>query len=140
MGEFMTTHCVALGEGVSEADQPGKRVDEDTKVFAITHPPWYTISNRIDERLEGLNPPRQLTEDWNRNVAELGPYQTWEEIDFEKRYIQHIELAPPAEAALRKIKMLLNVGDVCLVCGDRCYDLCPRRLVYERIQENGYHK
>lgn len=131
----MTAYSLAvMGEGTSEADQKGLFVEDDTEVFRISHPPWINICRRGKE-MESLSPPRQLSEDWNRNVAELGPYETWEEINYEKKYYEHIEFSPAAEKALRKLRMLCKARDVCIVCGDPYYELCPRRLIYERVQE-----
>lgn len=118
------------------ADQDGEVTDRDTVYFCLKHPPWMCMTLNSIGTLEGLEPPSKLTRDWNKTVIYNSIPETWEEVDYEERYREHLRTNKKAGKDLRRVLTLSKHQDVCLICQDQFYQFCIRRIIYEYIQEN----
>jgi len=136
----MTAKDMATFSDVAEADQDGKRVTEDTELFAIEHPPFITTAPRRAESLHGLKPPKNATSDFKRGMAEVSydakVPEVMKEIKYEKQYKKMLNFNPEAEKELFRIKMLLKTRDVCIISGSPTYPYCPRKIVYDMVMED----
>lgn len=135
MGELMTAKDLAVFAGNASADQDGKFVDEDTRLYAIDHPPFITVAPDRAEKLYGLKPPKGAVADWNREVPTNGLLETWEKVNYEKQYKNMLSFNPQAEKDLFEIRMALKAKDVCIVSGSPLYPYCPRGIVYRKLTE-----
>lgn len=119
------------------ADQEGLEITPDTVYFCLKHPPWMCMTLEEEGTLEGLEPPSKLTREWNKEIIDSTVPKTWEKINYEERYRNHLENNEEAKNDLYRISTLSKHQDVCLICQDPFYQFCIRRIIYEYLQENG---
>lgn len=135
----MTARDLHAFSDVAEADQEGKMMDSDTKLFSIDHPPYITVAPDRATHLHGLEPRKDATADWNRAFPEVDYSVTvpeiWDRINYEKNYRNMLNFNPEAEKDLFNIRMALKTRDVCIVSGSPTYPYCPRKIVYDVIKE-----
>lgn len=126
---------------IAEADQKGKTIKSedvfkgDTTVVSISHPPFVKMSWSADEVMDQLEPPKTIIRDWNRQIPEKEIDDVWKDINYEERYREYLLTDSKADSAMFKLEMMLEGGDVVLGCTCRMYEYCPRRIVYEVLEE-----
>lgn len=133
----MTATHHASGSDYAETDQEDKLVTEDTVLFCLVHPPWMCLSIETRDDLYGLKPPDSLVRDWNKEIINGYTPEVWKEIEYERRYKEHINTDKDAKQDIFRISMLTRNEDVCLMCQCQFYHFCIRRIVYEHLEENG---
>lgn len=127
---------------VAHSDQ-GDIISDETYLFGIPHPPYINPEPYVDEMLNNLEPPNELRRDWFKasNNGIIGPEalaEGFQEVNYEERYMEHLNNSVPVTKDLKKVKEKLDEGRrvafICS-CGRLMYPLCPRRILVERLTE-----
>ena len=105
--------------------------------------PWF--SGAIDENRPALGPPTDLldevktrTEDFKiQGLCEEGAHNAaWDEVDFDRRYREHLETSEDAQRAMDDLLSAVEAGeDVVLVCFEAEKKQCHRHALREVLEE-----
>ena len=137
-GTVTETYAAAISNGLVD-------VEGATLVGVVRQPPrWF--HGTVDENLRHLGPPVDLL-DAVRDRREMlkaggmcdeGAHNAaWEEVDFERRYREHLDTDPDARDAFDALAARVREGEsVALVCFEGEKKACHRRLLAERLREH----
>lgn len=133
MGELTTADYRTSRADVFH-DDFGEMLSGDVKIASVRHPPYLKVIGEVDMEL-GLRPPPQLAEDWIREMTgTVSIPEAWKKIEYERRYKEFLS-SDGATKTLTRLRTVLKHNDVALVCTCHAFPFCPRRIIYERIEE-----
>lgn len=99
----------------------------------------------VDENVVAVAPPEALLEETKRRHEELklagmcdeeAHNAAWEETGFERRYREHLDTDPDAQAAVEDLLARLRAGeDLALVCFEGDAKRCHRHVLRERLRD-----
>lgn len=135
-GTLSETHLAALREGLT--DLPRGAV-----LVGVTRNPVGGLRNVVDENRDALGPPSDVLEEFRgvredykmRGLCEEEAHNSaWLEVDFERRYLDHLEKSKRARDDWGELVEWLRGGkDVVLVCYEGENRRCHRHLLREYL-------
>lgn len=131
------TYVAALQHGT--ADVP----DAAVKVGVVRKPTrWFYP--QVDENFPALGPPEALLEEFQahrdvlaEDLSDAAAHnQAWDELEFDRRYLEYLDTSPEARDAFEDVVRLLAAeGAVVLVCFENTDEKrCHRTLLVDRLR------
>lgn len=142
-GSITDTYVAALQHDLVD-------LDDDTHLVGVVRRPTRWFNPQVDENLTALAPPEDLfTEFQDRrdeleaegHAEEAAHNQAWTDVDYDRRYLQHIETDPAAQAAVDELLGRVNTGaTIALVCYEntedkRCHRTALRTYLEEQVDQ-----
>lgn len=125
-------------------------LDEDTQLVGVVRRPTRWFNPQVDENITALAPPEDLFIDFQNRRDELeaeghsgeaAHNQAWTDVDYERRYREHIEKSPDAQAAVDELLDRVDSGThIALVCYEntehkRCHRTALRAYLETELEE-----
>ncbi len=135
-GELRETYAAAIQHGLED-------VSDADSVLGVVRRPTRWLNAVVDENVPELAPPADLLDSFRaskddlklRGLCDEGAHNAaWDEVDFESRYVDHLD-SPRAQAAITDLHERLARGDdVVLVCYENtAKKRCHRTVLLARI-------
>ncbi len=140
-GSVSDTYVAALQHGLAE-------FDESTALVGVVRRPTRWFNPQVDENLTALGPPTELFEDFqdrrdallDQGLDEEAAHNTaWSDVDYDDRYLAHLNSSAAAGKAVQDLVDRLEVGtDIALVCYEntddkRCHRTVLRNYLEDRL-------
>lgn len=135
-GRVSETYHAALAHDFAD-------IGEVTRIGVVRRPTaWF--SGEIDENVPELGPPEELLSEFQRRHEDLkirgmcdqGAHNAaWEEVEFEKRYREHLESTAADEALSDLVERVEGGEGIALVCYEGNAKRCHRHLLVEAIED-----
>ncbi len=118
------------------------------RVVGVVRKPTHWFHDVVDVNHRALGPPENLLEEVKSRADELrndgvdddeAAWSAWREVEFERRYLTHLEESEDAESSLHEVESLVLDGvDVCFVCyedTDRkpCHRVPLKQMLLRRL-------
>lgn len=144
-GDLLDTYVAALQHDL--ADLP-----PETRLVGVVRSPTSWFHGSVDENRPELGPPRELLDEFAEReeglkldgLCDEGAHNAaWEELDFERRYRDHLDTDAARTEMDALLARLADGEDVALVCFEntdqkRCHRTILReKLVRRRDEKNG---
>ena len=137
-GRITETYVAALQHDLVD-------LDEDTQLVGVVRRPTRWFNPRVDENITALAPPEDLFTDFQDRRDELeaeghseeaAHNQAWTDVDYDRRYREHIEAAPEAQAAVNELLDRVESGaDIALVCYENTeHKRCHRTVLRGHLE------
>ncbi|QSX00885.1 DUF488 family protein [Haloterrigena alkaliphila] len=129
----MTVHTTYFG-GLSSYDPA-----EEASVFGVVRYPQDFVARITDRNIPAVAPPEDLlnayktVEEAAEDNGEFNPAAiAWNSVDFERRYLAHLEAKGP-QTVLEELIDRVRERDIWLVCWEKDARWCHRRLLANAI-------
>jgi len=137
-GAVRETYAAAIQHDLTDLD------GEETLVGVVREPTgWFRAA--VDENVPELGPPKPLLDETKQRAEDLqmqglceeGAHNAaWDETEFERRYLAHLDEDDDAQRALAALAERVRDGEtVALVCFEGDRKRCHRTLLQERLRE-----
>jgi uncharacterized protein YeaO (DUF488 family) len=125
-------------------------LEEDTQLVGVVRQPTRWFNPRVDENITALAPPEDLFIDFQVRRDQLetegqgeeeAHNQAWTDVDYDRRYREHIETTPAAQAAVEKLLGRVESGaNIALVCYEntdhkRCHRTVLRAYLETELEQ-----
>lgn len=119
-------------------------LEGDERLVGVVRRPTRWFGGAVDENRSALGPPPALLDEFKdrheslkaRGLCDEGAHNAaWEEINYERRYRDHLERDPAAQTALDELIEVVTSGEpIVLVCYEGDDKACHRHIVKDVIE------
>lgn len=114
--------------------------------MGVVRSPIRWFSPAVDENQQALGPPQSLLDEFKQRSEDLeaeglndadAHNAAWEDVDFEPRYLEHLNTIPDAHAALDNHRERLRASEnLVLVCYENTEKKrCHRTILRDELEE-----
>ncbi|WP_227377336.1 DUF488 domain-containing protein [Haladaptatus halobius] len=112
-------------------------VPENAVVYGVVRKPLPWLWGVIDDNRPAVAPPESLLDEFKGRADEVGHNRAWEELEFERRYRNHLRTSDSAAETMAELRDEACERPVYLVCYENVEQKnCHRTLLVDEL-ENG---